>query len=384
MSSSKPRIVIAGQVPPPFGGQNIMIQKALAQFAGSSSCKTVHLPFFFTLDLGQSRKGSGRKLLELMRVIFRLLYIRLTGPIDLLLFPTGGPQHVPMIRDILLLPWVLLMSRRIVLHFHAAGIADEFARHPHSLTTSLLRRLYSKAFGAVVMTEFNSRDPAAAGIRRMCVVPYHIGDDFDSTLVARGDLTRIRLLYVGHLCEDKGTPQLIEAIALLRKTYPNLTLDLVGECLPPFSEQELSRLLDRLEVRSHVRVKGLLTGRAKAEAFGHADLFVFPSVAPYESFGLVLVEAMSWQLPIVASDWRGNAEVLTAQAGAVCFPVTSLLSEDIRNALEDAIPQRHRWKEWGMKNRSIFEDRYKEVPGAEWLVKPLLKLMEPNETKTSR
>ncbi len=378
------RVVIAGQVPPPYGGQNIMIQKALAQFARSPRCETVHLPFFFTPDLGQLRKGSARKLLELVRVIFRLLYIRLTGPIDLLLFPTGGPQHVPMIRDILLLPWALLMSRRVVLHFHAAGIADEFTLHPHSLTTKMLRWLYSKAFSAVVMTEYNRRDPEAAGITRICVVPHRIDDDFDLTLVSRADPSTIRLLYVGHLCADKGTPQLIEAVALLRKTYANLTLDLVGECLPPFSEQELSRLLDRLEVRSHVRVKGLLTGRAKAEAFGHADLFVFPSVAPYESFGLVLVEAMSWQLPIIASDWRGNAEVLTTQAGAVCFPVTSVLSEDIGKALEDAMQQRHQWKEWGMKNRSIFEDRYKEVPGAEWLVKPLLNLMGPNETKTSR
>lgn len=375
MSSSKPRIIIAGQVPPPFGGQNIMIQKALAQFVRSPHCETVHLPFFFTPNLGQTRKGSGRKLLELVRVIFRLLRIRGKGPIDLLLFPTGGPQRVPMIRDILLLPWVLMLSQRVVLHFHAAGIADQFARHPDGLTTRTLRWLYSKTFGAVVMTGFNSRDPAAAGINRICVVPYHIGDDFDSTLVSRADPTTIRLLYVGHLCADKGTPQLIEAVALLRRIYPNLILELVGECLPPFSHEELSQLLDRLDLQSHVQLQGLLTGKAKAEAFGRADLFVFPSVAPYESFGLVLVEAMSWELPIVASKWRGNAEVLTTQAGAICFPVTSHLVGDIRTALEAAIQQRNQWKEWGTKNRSIFEDRYKETIGTEWLVKPLLDLM---------
>ena len=71
-----------------------------------------------------------------------------------------------------------------------------------------------------------------------------------------------------------------------------------------------------------VHFTGPRTGEELAATYAAADLFVFPTAAPYESFGLVLVEAMAWRLPIVASRWRGNFDVLTPQAGAVGFTVS--------------------------------------------------------------
>ena len=59
-----------------------------------------------------------------MRVLWRLFRIRMTGGVDLMLYPVGGPHMVPIIRDILLLPFARLASRKLVLQFHAAGIAE--------------------------------------------------------------------------------------------------------------------------------------------------------------------------------------------------------------------------------------------------------------------
>jgi glycosyltransferase involved in cell wall biosynthesis len=353
-----------------------MIQKAIAQFARSDRCESVHLPFFFTPDLKSARRGHPRKAFELIRVIGRLLRIRMAGPIDIFLYPTGGPQKAPMIRDLFLLPWVLILSRRVILHFHAAGIADQLETAPPSFIARLLRFVYSGAFAAIVMTNFNQRDPRAVGIKRILVVPWRLIDDLDLRLVRRSENRAVRLLHVGHLCSDKGTPQLLEAFAALRRNHPELELELVGECLPPFTPQLLEKLIDDLQIRSHVRLSGVLTGRSKGEAFGRADLFVFPTIAPYESFGLVLAEAMAWKLPIVASKWRGNADVLTPRAGAICFPVSRSLAHDIATALEQALQERAKWKEWGEINRSIFEERYRENETEEGLVASLFPLVE--------
>src|SRR5438876_11093157 len=111
-----------------------------------------------------------------------------------------------------------------------------------------------------------------------------------------------------------------------------------------------------LRIRSHVRLSGLLTGRAKAEAFGRADLFVFPTIAPYESFGLVLAEAMAWKLPVVASRWRGNSDVLTPNAGAVTFPVFSSLPHNIAMAWLQHLEDRFKWRQWGEFNLSSFQE----------------------------
>jgi glycosyltransferase involved in cell wall biosynthesis len=376
MSTNQLRVVIAGQVPPPWGGQNIMVAKAVTQFSHSQNCQAVHLPFFFTPQFSGARKLSIRKITELIRVIGRLWRIRLGGPIDLVLYPTGGPQSVPMIRDLLLLPWILMLSGRVILYFHAAGIADRLEKDPKSALNRAIRFLYSRAFAAIVMTEFNRRDPESARIDRILVVPYRIDDEFDPLLVQRGAGSRVRLLYVGHLCADKGTPELLEALATLRNEYPELELDLVGECLPPFTEADLKNLIERLQIQSHVHLCGVLTGSGKAHAFGRADLFVFPTVAPYESFGLVVAEAMSWKLPIVVSNWRGNSDVLTSSAGAICFPVVPSLTSGIVAAVKQAIQRRSEWEEWSRRNRSIFEQRYKEGEPHDWLVQPIVSLLQ--------
>jgi glycosyltransferase involved in cell wall biosynthesis len=356
-----------------------MIQKAVAQFARSPDCESVHLPFFFTPDVSTARKGGLSKVIELIHAIARLLRIRAAGPIDLLLFPVGGPQRIPMIRDLLLLPTVLLFARRVVLHFHAAGIAEQLENGPDKTLARTVAAIYRRAFAAVVMTDFNRRDPIAVGIKRVIVVPHRIDDAFDAGLVRRKNDNAIRLLYVGHLCEDKGTPALLEAFAHLRATHPELELELelelVGECLPPFTETKLNQLLDNLRIRSHVRVSGVLVGRAKAEAFGRADLLVFPTVAPYESFGLVLAEAMSWSLPIVASRWRGNFDVLTSDFSGICFSISSNLATDIARALEQALKQRAQWGAWGERNRQIFLDRYVEHASDQEFVNAVIELL---------
>jgi glycosyltransferase involved in cell wall biosynthesis len=352
-----------------------MIQNAVAQFSRSPDCEAVHLPFFFTPDVRQSRQGNIEKLRELFLVVARLLKIRSNGPIALTLYPTGGPQRIPVIRDLLLLPWIFLCTRRVVLHFHAAGIAERFCAMRVGLLERSLRWLYRKAFAAVVMTEFNRRDPEAAGIQRVLVIPHRIEDSYDPLLVRRDDSTSPRILYLGHLCADKGTPEMLQAFAAIRTRHPGLVLELVGECLPPFSDEDLTRLISSLELQPYVEKSGVLTGRAKNEAFGRADLFAFPSVAPYESFGLVLIEAMAWGLPIVASDWRGNREVLTPEAGAIFFPVSPSPAGALEAAFEEALSRRDEWAQWGEANRRIFAQRYCESGDAHWLTAPILSLL---------
>lgn len=361
----KPRVVIAGQIPPPYGGQNIIVQKAVAQFAAAPECDAVHLPFQFTSDFQQARKAGAGKLFELLKIIGRLLRIRARGPIDLLVYPSGGPQTVPLIRDLLLLPWMLLCARKVVLHFHAAGIADRFRARPGGMLRLALGALYSRAAGAIVMADVNRSDPEFFGIKPVLVRPHRIPDEFDETLLAIRRADRLQLLYVGHLHPDKGTDALLRAFASLRRRFPELTLELAGEPLPPWSRKELEKLANGLGIASAVTFPGVLIGSAKAEAFARANLFVFPSVALYESFGLVLVEAMMWRLPIVATRWRGNAEVLTSGFGGILISPAPL-HEHVERAVLEAIDQRKSWRDWGETNRQIFEQMYRETANDRW------------------
>ena len=334
-----------------------MIARILEELARTNEFETHHLRFEFTPDFKTIRRGSFSKVWELAKVIGRLLRLRSRGPIDVLIYPAGGPQSVPIIRDILLLPWILLVARRVVLHFHAAGIADRLGERP-DLLGSLLSSLYRRSAAALVMTEFNRRDPEHFAISPVFVLPHRLPDEFDPAL-SKKNSAEPRILSVGHLCPDKGTSALLRAFANIAKHNETVRLELVGECLPPMTDESLRAHLRELGIEDRVVLSGVLTGKAKQEAFGRATIFAFPTVAPYESFGLVIVEAMTWGLPIVATDWRGNRDVLGQDFDGECFEIRGELATSLEKALKRALENAAENPGWGQKNREIYEGRYR-------------------------
>lgn len=366
---SGPRIIVAGQIPPPMGGQNAMILGLLEDLKRLPGVRSGHLKFEFTKNTRSARKGGLGKLLELTKVISRLVKLRLEGSIDLLVYPPGGPQTVPLLRDILLLPWVLLASKRVVLHFHAAGISDALAQG--SILAKTAARLYGRCQDAVVMTEFNRRDPAACGIPDIHVIPHQVKDSFAQGDVAREEDGEIRILAMGHLCEDKGTRRLIAALGTLKDEFPDVILELAGEPLAPYTSEQLHEDISAAGIQGRVRELGVLQGKSKHLAFGRAHVFIFPSTAPYESFGLVMIEALMWGLPIVASDWRGNADVLMGATGTRIYKPAESVSA-LADSLRNLLPVRKEWPGLGADNRDLFLSNYKVV---EPLDKPLPRLL---------
>lgn len=329
-----------------------MIGRLVEAMAARPGVRSEHWAFHFTRNTGEARRPGLGKLVELVSVLWSLLRLRLAGPIELMIFPAGGPQFVPVVRDLCLLPWALWATRRLVIHFHAGGIAEGLGRLPKPVGWAL-KRLCRRADAALVMTEFGRCDPLSVGIPKVVSVPHTMEDRYDPALVRRGE-GPLRFLYVGHLCPDKGTPGLLEAFAALRAGGVDARLDLVGECLAPYTDGDLRAQIQSLGLKEAVERPGVLRDAAKWNRFARADLFVFPSVAPYESFGLVTVEAMMWALPVVISDWRGNREVLGEPPGGIVYPPNALAA-----ALREACAQRDRWAAWGQTNREVYEARFK-------------------------
>jgi glycosyltransferase involved in cell wall biosynthesis len=356
-----------------------MILRNLEVLAGEESFLVQHLPFHFTQAWTDARRLSLTKVWELFRVAARLFRLRLEGPIDCLIYPIGGPNLVPVLRDIALLPLCLIMAARVVVHIHAGGIADALPGFPAPVRR-IARLVYGRCSAAIVLTEFSRSDAKCLGVERIELAPNTLPDAYRLDWVHRGGDGVTTLLYIGHLGNPKGTAALLHSFASIHKHYPNLRLSLAGEPLRPYSVEELQSSIAVLGLETLVDIRGVISGEDKWRCFGQADLLVFPSTAP-ESFPLVLLEGMMWALPIVATDWRAHAEILGSPPGGICYKVGSDPCAALRGALEQALRMSTRWGGWGAANRQHYLESY--FPAEEPLVGCIKRILQEEAARGS-
>lgn len=263
-------VVVAGQMPPPVGGQNINIKRIHDLLDAEPNLNVNHLKFEFTKEWSEVRRAGFGKVLELLYVVCRAVRLRKEGPIDFLLYPAGGPHVIPIIRDMLLLPILALLSRRVVIHFQAAGLSERLKRLP-SWFGALCRVVYRSCTSeAAVLTPFGERDAIAAGIEKVTLLPNAFEDEAGEVLLReRGE--RMALLNVGHLCSDKGIPDLIAAFGRLSGDYPNAVLVLVGEPLAPYSSEDLRADIQLSGAADRIEWKGLLQGAEVGKHYGRRE-----------------------------------------------------------------------------------------------------------------
>lgn len=147
---------------------------------------------------------------------------------------------------------------------------------------------------------------AAQGIRAALAQLAELARRKDSLPAgATGGQPPVNALWVGHHVEVKRVDRLLDALAIARRHEPRLVLTLVGSGpLEPAARERAQAL----GVAQQVRFVPAASREAVREHMAHADFFVLPSES--ETFGVVVIEALSMGLPVLATDCGGPADVL--------------------------------------------------------------------------
>lgn len=142
------------------------------------------------------------------------------------------------------------------------------------------------------------------------------------------------ILSVGKFEHQKGQDVLIDAFASLAAEFPDVTLTLAGATARALPLLRLQA--ERLQLAGRIRFLQDVPHADIAALFAGATAFVLPS--RLESFGIVLLEAGAFGLPVVASAVGGVPEILTdGQTGLLVPPDdTAGLARALRAVLADA------------------------------------------------
>ncbi len=181
-------------------------------------------------------------------------------------------------------------------------------RLPVSLTYAVLRRFHNAGSGVMVSTASIAHDLHKRGFERL--MHWSRGVDHNQFTPAKAaplNLPRPIFLYAGRLAPEKN----IESF---------LSLDLPGSKVI-VGDGPSRRALETAYPNAHF--VGTKTSDELAVHYASSDVFVFPSRT--DTFGMVLLEALSCGLPVAALPVAGPLDVIGASGAGV-------LDEDLRAA----------------------------------------------------
>ncbi len=141
------------------------------------------------------------------------------------------------------------------------------------------------------------------------------------------------ILSVGRLTPEKGFEYLVEAVNKLDEVK-HLVIAGASD-----HDNSYFKMLKQLDWNDKVIFTGFTQGEDLRQLYSHARLYVLSSVN--EGFPLVLLEAMSYQLPLVVTDIPATHLIQLPEDNYVEVANSDALAEGISNALKKDFQLQH-------------------------------------------
>ncbi|QEG23606.1 glycosyltransferase family 4 protein [Mariniblastus fucicola] len=163
-----------------------------------------------------------------------------------------------------------------------------------------LKRRAIKQADAIICVSHNTRNdllemyPECESRTRVVYHATELGDSLPTDAMPFSD--RPYILYVGSRSRYKNFDGLLRAFQIVIARDQELQLRTVGN---EFTKKERQRIAE-LGLTDHVANEGIVDDSQLAQLYRNSLCFVYPSL--YEGFGLPLLEAMSCETPVLASN----------------------------------------------------------------------------------
>jgi glycosyltransferase involved in cell wall biosynthesis len=210
-------------------------------------------------------------------------------------------------RDALFAALARALGRPFILHLHGSGWRSAHERGG-GLARSTIRLLLEQAASVVVPCEaLRSWARGVARGAQVEVVPPPLAAAEPAPYASRPNL----VLFLGRLEAGKGVFDLLEAVAGLRQTVPDVRLVCAGEG----SSGALAHRAEQLGIADAVKFTGWVGPSGKRALLENAAAFALPSYE--EGLPMGLLEAMAAGVPAVVSPVGGVPEVVADETSGL-------------------------------------------------------------------
>ena len=343
------KLLVFAHIPPPYHGQSYMVKLMLDGFGGDCRRSGVkgdhafgiecyHVNARFSKSLEDIGEFQGTKIFLILRYCLQAIWCRFRYDVTHFYYVPAPGKAVALYRDWLVMLLCRPFFKRIILHWHAAGLGRWLETSAQIRSRAITYRLFKPVDLSIVLSRFNFADAEKLLSRRIVIVPVGI-PGLSSTaaekiiaqrsarITARQKILAgesapattanvINVLFLGHCTREKGVFDTVEGVALANKKLAaeksplHFRLTLIGAFASEQEEAELHNFIRQHHVENLVEILGFVSPNRKERALADADIFCFPTYYLAENQPGTLIEAMAYGLPIVTSRWRSIPEML--------------------------------------------------------------------------
>ncbi len=225
--------------------------------------------------------------------------------------------HWPM--PMVLVGWAARRAHRMPMVTTFYGIELRWVQSGLPFLKWLVRWAARTSAQAVAISSYTARELRKFADVPIEVIPYTAElPPPAASAASRGNDRSI--LFVGRLIERKGVQHLIRALGVVRERTP-ARLVIIGD--GP-ERSRLEGVAREAGVGEYVVFSGRVSDEELRHAYARADVFVLPSVLDArqdtEGLGVVLLEAMNYSVPVIASDIGGITDIVVDERTGLLVP----------------------------------------------------------------
>ena len=302
----KNKILFILHLPPPVHGSSVVGQYIKDSKVVNNAFDTRFINLSTSLTIDEIGKKPIRKITRYIKILSKVIVslIFYNPKVVYLAITSKGPGFY---KDLPIALLVKLFGKKLVLHYHSKGVSN----YQHKIIDHWLYKILFKNSKVILLSE-NLFEDISKYVSKKDVYYCPNGIpvvEYSNNNLSLQDKSTPQLLFLSNLIESKGVNILLEALELLKDEGVVFHCNLVGG-EGDISLNQLNFKIQSLELEKYVSYLGEKYDQEKYEIFNSSYCFIFPTYYHNETFGLVNLEAMMFELPVISTNEGGISDIV--------------------------------------------------------------------------
>lgn len=292
------------------------------------NCRFIKIKSSNTLeDIG---KMNYKKIYYVLELFFKILFTIIIFRPNKIYF-TASSKGFAFYRDIVICniwkTYMKVTTCDVYYHYHTKGI-DDFVKNSRNkkLTKYFLKDVNLILLSPMLKDDFKN----VQTYKNVLYLPNGVENNYNENefkqYILNKNFEKLNILYLSNMIKEKGYFEVLK-LALKNKDK-NYHFHFAGGWQNKKEEKGFFDFIKENNLEKNITFHGFVNGKKKKELFEISNILCFPTKYKNEAFPLIILEALSYGLPILTTD-EGSIPFIVNEKSGIIISNLNELSEGL-------------------------------------------------------